>query len=439
MNLSKLREVLLDFQQSPLPKLTSRDGRLSKLPKKALSLIGPRRSGKTFRLYEEVESLLAQGVPKENILWINFEDDRLENPTAASMGNILQAYQELYPETPLRKVHAFFDEIQNVEGWERFIRRILDSEKMQVYLTGSSSRLLSREIATSLRGRTLSFEIFPFSFLETLQFHKIDPQDESSRGKARIKKAFRHYLRYGGFPEVLKLTGELHRKVLQEYLDLVIYKDMVERHQVHNTTLLKKLILHLLKNVAGNLSIHKVYKDFKSQGLKVAKDTLYQYLDYLSEAYSIFLVPLFTESLRKQAIHDQKIYPIDTGYVSACVNSLSQKRGSLLESFVFLQLRRAYPPSALKSQGIYYYLTRSGFEVDFVVSPRQRPEHLIQVCEEISEARTREREIRALSEAMEELELKQALLLTAEGEEIIQIKKRKIHVLPAWQWALGFK
>lgn len=428
----QIKEIISDFHQKQLPVFFQREFKGTGLSNKVFSIMGVRRSGKTFCFYQLIKEILAEGNSIQSVLFINFEDDRIYPLDKNILPEILNAYYELYPDKKDSTVYIFFDEIQNIEGWERFVRRILDTENVRIYVTGSSSKMLSKELSTSLRGRTVAREIFPLDFTEYLRFHNIAPVTESSRQRAQIAHLFESYLNNGGFPEAVNLSERERVDILQEYINLIIYKDLIERHNIKNISLVKYLIHYFLVNISNLFSINKLFNDLKSQGYKVSKDALFNYVSYLEDAYCFFSVPIFSASLKTRQVNPRKIYAVDHGLATASVWKLSEDYGRLLENIVFIHLRRVSP-----WRGIYYYMTAKGKEVDFVVSDKNKITGLIQVSYSLGLRTSREREIEALSQAMEELKVKQGLILTYSEEEIINLGKKKIIAKPVWEWALG--
>lgn len=306
---------------------------------------------------------------------------------------------------------------------------------MQLAITGSSARLLSREIATSMRGRALTTEIFPFSFREALRFQGIDLQDTGPWGAAKralYANRLRDYLLQGGFPEVQTLEGLNRQAILQGYVDVVILRDVVERHGVANIAPLRYLIRHLLSVPATLFSINRFHNDLKSQGIASGKNSLHDYLDYLTDAYLVDLVPIHSPSLRQQQVNPRKAYVIDTGLALAFRGQAQIDRGRLLENMIFNALRR-------KGQSITYYRSREGYEVDFHTLGPDGTAHLIQVCESLEQPDTRKRETRALTAAMRECGISRGLLVTLDETEQIQQADLQIDIVPAWRWLLESK
>lgn len=427
-----VEQLIADFHERSLPAVTNRHARLPWLPGKVDTVIGMRRTGKTCFVFQVIKDLLSRGVPKESVLYLNFEDERLLPMTVADMQMIPDIYYRRFPQLRDSQCTFFFDEIQNIDGWERFVRRILDTENIHICLTGSSAKLLSREIATSLRGRSVATEIFPFSFTEALGHAGIDTGDTLRPGakrRALLENKLEAYLLEGGFPEVQEIAAEHRVRILQDYLDVVILRDLVERHQISNTVPIRYMIRHLLNAPAGFFSINKFYNDLKSQGIPCGKNLLHEYLDHLSDAYLFFQVSLHTRSERARMVNPRKIYAIDTGLAQACSRNINRDWGHLLENFAFLELRR-------RNQMIEYYKTASGYEVDFFVTGRDGSESLLQVALEMKDKTTRQRELRALVDAMKETRLKEAVVVTLNEEEHLKVDSCDIHIVPAWLWAL---
>lgn len=305
--------------------------------------IGMRRVGKSYLIFQKIRALLESGIELEQILFINFEDDRLLPMSHTTLGQLLDAFYSLYPKNHDRECYFFLDEIQNVEDWAIVIRRFYDTKKVRLYLTGSSAKLLSKEIATSLRGRSIATEVWPYSFTEYWKAQNIAPPSQPF-GKKTADQFLSHYNDYftvGGFPAVQHLHENERRTVLQTYVDSVIFRDIIERYKITNIALIKYLIKSLIKNVSSPFAINKFYNDVKSQGIKVGKDTLYQYLEYIEDTFLAFTVPLFTESIRKMQVNAKKVYIVDNGLVRAQRLGLTLNHGNLFENQVYLDLRRA--------------------------------------------------------------------------------------------------
>jgi uncharacterized protein len=419
-------DIVADALARPLPAATPRSARLPWLVGKADAVVGMRRVGKTWLLFERMRELLDAGVPREDLLYVNFEDDRLGDLDVAALGRLVEAHDRARPETRRGSGAFFFDEIQLVEGWERLVRRLVDERAAHVCVTGSSAKLLSREIATSLRGRALTTEVFPFSFAEALKHAGIDVGARVSAGRrATLQSAAASYLRRGGFPEVQGLDEALRVRVLQDYLDVAILRDLIERHTITNAIALRRFVRQLMSSPASLVSVHKLLGDLKSQGLSVGKDSLHAWLEHVEDAYVFFTVPIHTSSERVRQSNPRKVYAVDPGLVTACARRGSADRGQLLETAVFGELRR-------RGSEIAYARTASGLEVDFVT-----PDGLVQVCAELDHSATRERELRGLRELMSERGLREATIVTELHEEHIALPEGRVRAVPFWRWALG--
>jgi len=426
-----LEQMIADFHERPLPELTHRELELPTLSGKIDAVIGMRRTGKTWFLFQIMRHYLEQGIPKEAMLYLNFDDERLLPMGAAELGRISEAYYRLFPGHRDRTCYFFFDEVQNISGWEVWLRRLVDTEPVQIAVTGSSAKLLSREIATALRGRALSTEMFPFSFREALAHEGVGDIPASRPGakrRALLDNRLRRYLLNGGFPEVQAVAEEHRIRILQEYVDVVILRDIVERYQVGNILPLRYLIRHLLAAPATLFSVNKFHNDLKSQGIACGKNTLHEYFEYLADAYLIYPISIHSRSERAKRVNPRKVYVIDTGLANAFLHRPQSDWGRLLENFVFMELRR-------KGLEIEYYRTVDGLEVDFIVTNRGGTQELYQVSLELRDARTREREVRALTTAMRETETEQGTILSLDATERIESDVGVIDVLPAWLWA----
>lgn len=362
--------------------------------------IGMRRTGKTTFLLQQIFNLLKEGISITQIFYANFEDDRLMAMDHKVLVDLCDAFYSMYPENHDRHCYLFFDEIQNVPDWPKVIRRFFDTKKVSIYLTGSSAKLLSKEIATSLRGRSLSTEIWPFSFTEFLLSKKIDySMPMGKKTYDGFIKQLSHYLHTGGFPEVISMPTDTKNRVLQDYVSAVIMRDIIERYNITNIVLIHYMIKSLLKNVGRSFSINKFFNDVKTQGIAASKNTLYEYLTYLEDAYLLFSVPIYAKSIRKVQSNPKKIYAIDPGLVGAYTLNISPNYGHLFENLIFLDLRRT-------NHEIYYYLTKEGYEIDFLSRTPQGEIKLWQVVWDLTNEKTMQRELRALQSAERELGVK---------------------------------
>lgn len=427
-----IKSILLDFQEMELKSGVPRRLHINPVRGKAAVCIGVRRSGKSTYLFQVIERLLSSGVSRQNILYLNFFDDRLHKIRQDNLRLITEAYYSIYPEKKnTETVYCFFDEIQTVPGWEPFVDRLMRTEKCEIYLTGSSARLLSREIATQMRGRALSWEIFPFSFREYLNYKGIDSGGAlSSKRRLLIQKAFEEYWETGGFPEVIGIDRHLRIKTHQEYFHTILFRDLVERYDIAHPKALIDLARWLVDNTASYYSVNSLTGYLKSLGHKAPKSAVSDYLEWFEEAYFLFTVRIFDASLARSNTNPKKIYCIDHALVPSVSSGMLVNSGHLLENLVFTALRRLH-------QKIYYYKTKTGREVDFIISLRGRERMMVQVCESMTDPQTRKREITALSEAMAEVGLKTSTVVTRIEEEKINTDGRIVELVPAWRFLLG--
>jgi predicted AAA+ superfamily ATPase len=432
-----IRQKLADALAFEPPRMTRREAQMPAIPGKAHAVIGMRRTGKTWFMYQCLQDRLNSGVPREGLVHFNFEDERLGGMEAGQLAWVLEEYYTRFPEFRDRqKVIFFFDEIQMVPGWETFVRRIMDSEKVEVFLSGSSARMLSREIATAMRGRTMETIVFPFSFREFLHHQGIeapaDPAFMPKTHRSKLERAFQDYLVCGGFPEAQQLADWHRISLLQGYVDTVVFRDVVERHGITNVVALRRLVRQLLGTAAGYFSVHRFYKDLRSQGVAVAKDALHQMLSHLEDAFLVRLVPLATTSERQRQSNPRKVYPIDPAIITAFDRSGKANSGHLLETVVLIELER-------RSAKVGYLFTPGGFEVDFLATEPQGKQMLIQVAADLSDKATREREFRSLADALPLYRRAQALLLTLTTTDALTAQSEAhagVTVRPAWEWIL---
>lgn len=429
--LDALKSMLLDFQEVPLETGVPRRMLLEPVRGKAAVCIGVRRSGKSTYMYQRIQQLIDSGVPRQNILYLNFFDDRIHNLRHESLGVIAEAYYSLYPEKKnTETIYCFFDEIQAVPGWEPFVDRMMRTEKCEVYLTGSSARMLSKEIATQMRGRALSWEMFPFSFREFLDSKGIESEGPlSTRKRLIVQKAFQEYWETGGFPEVLGLDERLRVKTHQEYLNAILFRDLVERHDIAHPKAVSDLAHWMIDNTASLYSVNRLSGYLKSLGHNAPRTAVSDYVAWFEDAYFLFTVRIYDASLARSNTNPKKVYCIDHALVTSAASGVLINSGHLLENLVFIALRRVYPE-------VFYYKTRSGREVDFVIPVRGHSKLLVQVCESLAGPQTRKRELASLEGAMAELGLKEAIIVTRNEEDTVETGLGTIRMVPAWRFLL---
>lgn len=414
----------------------------------ATVVMGVRRCGKTYRLFQEMESLEQAGVSPDRMLYFNFEDDRLAPVTSQTGDEVLQAYFEMYPESYEQGVYFFFDEIQEMVDWDIWLRRVIDTTKATIYVSGSSSKLLSEEVASAFRGRSVAYELSPYSFRECLRLLEPDVSFESTDAKplvlsseeeARVKRSLDEYLVRGGFPAVQEVSLQRAVRVLQGYAQQVVAKDVLERHNLGNPQAVSLFAQRLLVMSGRTLSIRKVENSLRSQGVAVGRSFLSSALGYFEDAFLLSTLSEFSRALSPSSSSMPKVYAVDVGLVMANSPAASQDMGQRLETLVYDELRRRASfgrPGSLSS----YRTERGAYEIDFVVGDALsgRGFELYQVSESVQADKTREREFRALGIAMEELGLDEGFLIVSEGEQRdLSVGRGTVHETPLWRWLLS--
>lgn len=430
-----LREkILLAIQTPPPVGLTRRDTRVPAIKGKAFAVIGMRRAGKTSFLHQCRADLVAAGRSPSRLLHFNFEDERLGSLGAARLGLIPDILFRLFPKPDAEPLTLFLDEIQRVAGWEVFARRLLDTPGHELFLSGSSARLLSSEIATSMRGRAWTITIQPFSFREYLRHHKLPIPDDArrltSRQRAALDHHFADYLEIGGFPEAQGLAAAERRQLLQNHVDVLILRDVIERHGAGNSTALRWLVRRLLGNAAGMFSVTRFAADLQSQGVAAGRDTLREYLAYLEDAFLLQTLPVASDSIKRRQVNPCKVYPADTGLIPVFTPGAKPNTGHALETVVFNALR-------LQGAEFGYVKTPEGSEVDFLASRADGSRELIQVCASVDDPATLARETRALEAAKALFPDARCLILTAESRLPFPAVPKEMKIQPAWEWLLS--
>jgi len=386
--------------------------------REVVDIIGPRRSGKSSVLKLLIKKLNLT----DNFLFINFEDPYfVTHNDPQVIEELVAVYQEYFQKN---LEYLFFDEIHALDLWERVVRKLRDSGKYKIFLTGSSSKLLSRELSTLLTGRHLSYSILPLSFGEFLSFKGVpivSKKDLILKEKTLLKN-FDEFLSTGGFPEIVKTNNIA---LLKQYYFDILQKDIVMRYDVRQKDILEKMGIYLITHSAKTLSIASLKKTFD-----LSYEAVSTYLDYFHEAFLTFELRQFSYSLKTQQKALKKMYTIDTGLANSISFRFSQDKGRLLEQCVFLEMKR-------RGIEVYYYKTKNNHEVDFVLKLPNREKQLIQVCWDITESDTRKREFDTLRQAMEELRLSKAVVLTYNSQETIGEGKNTISVLPVYKWLVG--
>jgi len=393
-----------------------------------------RRSGKSCFLWQCLGDLLAAGEPRESLVYLNFEDERLVGMDASDLSFLLESYFQIHPEfRDSAGITLFLDEIQLVTGWETFARRILDTEKVRLFLSGSSATMLSREVHTSMRGRAMEVTVFPFSFREALLHRNLLPEkpwDQLPKARrSTLENAFRTYLTDGGFPDAQGHETRDRRPLLQGYVDVAVLRDVIERHGVSNPLALRWLQRHLLGSPCAPFSIQKFYDALKSQGIPVAKDTLHAFLGHFEDAFLIRTTSLFTASERQRLVNPRKAYPSDPGLIPIYERTGRADPGHALETAVFIELLR-------RGCAVHYFRTSQGNEIDFHATGPDGEVHFIQVCANATDPHTFTREIRPLVQALQPQPHAKALLILLDPLPATTTVPPGIEIVPAVTWFL---
>ena len=385
-----------------------------------ISIIGPRRAGKTFFLFSLIKKL-------HNAVYLNFEDSRLAEANYKEIRDLIRTFIEIYGKNPK---YLFFDEVQNIKNWEKIVRELHDLKRYKIFITGSSSKLLSKEIVTQLRGRSISYLLLPFSFREFLNFKQIAIKKYLSKDEeAKIKNLLRSYIEFGGFPDVVKEKNKL--KILQEYSDLILFRDFIERHRIRNFDLARVLHMFVIQNFSKEVSLRSLFNRLKLN-IRVAKDSVYEYVTKLEDTMFFFFLRKFSKKVHLRETWPKKVYICDTGLTK--IIKYSQDYGRMMENIVFLELLRKKNLNPLIE--VFYFKIYNG-EVDFVVKEGLKVIQLIQVTYASGKDEVEQRELRSLLKASELLKCKNLLCITWDYESEEELKGKKIRFVPLWKWLYG--
>jgi predicted AAA+ superfamily ATPase len=424
-----LKTILAEWKEKTLPEIIKRDTKLplpvdNKFVNKAMVITGFRRTGKTYLLFFLIKKLL-ENYSKEEVVYINFEDERLPQKTEVLTG-LIPSCLSFFGKKPK---FLFLDEIQNIPLWSKWVRRILDNEKIHLFLTGSSSRLSSFELPTELRGRNWEVKVYPLSFKEFLRFKNFTVNLEEinylENKKAQIYHYFEEYLLYGGLPEVVLSPKEKKIELLQNYFQTVIKREILDRYQIKNELLIKTILKLLLNSSFFTLS--KLFNNLKSLGFKIGKTTLNNYLDYIESSYFLKSLLFYSPSVKNQLFYPRKPYFIDNGFITALSTKFSKNYGRLLENLVFWYFQR-------KEKEVFYYQDEKKNEVDFVLKNEEKVEALYQVCFDFSDLETKERELKALLKGGKKLGCNNLNIITTTKSKDAD---KKIQVIDIVSFLLG--
>lgn len=430
MDKNKLFGILNDwnFWDKPLPEFVARTSYQEKINNfltsgEVIVLKGIRRSGKSTLMINNIRHLISMGLEYKDILFVNFEDPRFDGEQdSALLEQILEVYKEFINNET--KPHIFLDEIQNVENWEKWVLTGYELKRAHFYITGSSSRLLSREFGTALSGRFLGINVFPLSFREYLSFRQMSFPDRKIlvTQKINYKKAFNDYIKEGGFPKLVYLEDDLKREEIIMYYETIILKDIVARYNLKSYDNVKKVSLYLLSNIGKSLNLNKV-----RIALSLSYDLADRYFEYLKDTYLLFEVNQYNYSISKQFAGHRKVYCIDNGILAHTSFRISEDYGRYLENLVFIELRR---------RGCEVYFHQGKKECDFLIKEGAHIVLAIQVCRTLFEAETKKRESEGLIEAITLYGLTEGMILTEDEEDELNVEGYKIIVKPVWRWLL---
>lgn len=428
MKMETLQRIVAEWlSDTPIPALTPRSLRVDvENLESILAIVGPRRAGKTYFMFQIVKSLIDSGKAKrEEILFIDFEDFRLKEFTHEDVSDLFIVFKKLAGKSPK---YLFFDEVQNLQDWSRILRTLHNRRKYRIIISGSNSSLLSREIATELRGRYLDEIMLPFSFAEFLSSRNIAFDDVSllTECRSEVLAAFDEFVADGGFPEVAsKSASSDKRKILQNYYNTIFYRDIIERHGIKAEHILDKMMRNILENYGGQFSISKFEKQLKSAGLHGSKRTLANYLGFMEDAFFVLASEKFSYSPMTRTMNPCKVYLIDNGFAFLGSPS-SENRGKRLENLVAQELSR--------HRNELFYFKGKG-ECDFIVKSGTRPILAIQVCWELNQTNEK-REFTGLAEAMKEFKIKNGIIITYAQESKTKWNNLEFPLVPAWKWLL---
>ncbi len=423
-----LKTLLYEWKDRKFPRIIGRDIHLDTLPQKetkmATVITGFRRIGKTYMLYGAIEKLL-ETHSREEVVYINFEDERIINPTTDILTDLIPEIQAVYGKKPK---YLFLDELQLVPNWSKWVRRILDSESIQIFITGSSSKMSSAELPTELRGRAWEIKVYPLTFREFLNFKKtaIDfeklafVKDEA----ARFHFLFDEYLIFGGLPAVVLTPSEKKLELLQSYFQTVVQKDIAERHKIDNDTALKTLLKLVLNSTY--ITISKLHNSLKGLGIPVGKSTVDNYLSYVESSYFMNELYIHSPSVINQLQYPRKVYFVDTGFMTALSTKFSKNMGRLFENFIFHLLTQ-------KNETMYYYKDDKDNEVDFAVLEDGKTTALFQACFDLTDEETLSREVKSLIRAGKVLNCKNLNLISIEKPDIYKLPQ-EIKFIPAAEY-----
>jgi len=431
-----IKTILASWKSKDLPEIIKREldlgSYVSLKPRKIIVITGFRRVGKTYAVLDLIKGLLNNN-SREEVVYINFEDERIPEKIEF-LTQLIPTIKEFFSKNIK---FLFLDEIQDIQKWSKWVRRIYDNESFEIFVTGSSSKTSSRHIPTELRGRFLEIKIFPLSFSEFLKFKKevfdIKTIQYSDNEKGKLMRLLNEYLEYGALPEIVLSRENKKFEISQSYYKTVIRRDLVERYNIKNEEVLKALLRLLLNS--KQYSISKLYNTLKSLNYEVGKTTIQKYLGYIEDSYFMFSVPVFSYKVKDQLQYPRKNYFIDNSFINSISTKFSKNFDRMYENIVAVYLLKKF------GDNVFYWESEKKEEVDFVIKENIKVSQLIQVCYNISDLETKKREVKTLLKASKELKCKNLLIVNSnyeneKTEEWFGIKG-KIKYIPLWKWLLN--
>ena len=438
-SLETLRTVVAEGALGELPPVIDRDIEIARVPNRAGVIIGPRRCGKTYRMVQHARELMAGGVPRSHMLFIDYEDDRLAPFGTRLIAETVDEFSALLQQRGERpdRLFLFLDEVQNVPEWGRQLRRILKDQRFEVIVSGSSAKMLSTEIATEFKGRGIATEMLPLSFREFLRFRGTEGLEDDRTNDARLmlRGEFEAYLRIGGFPEAQGLPERVRIQLLQQLASTIIAKDVCERHNLPPTGVVA-FARQVLRTSGREFSANKAYHAMKSAHIPLARDTAFALPGLCEDAFLFFTVSQLARSYRVQKQGVRKVYAVDPGLQFAVSPASAEDLGQRLECAIYLQLRRG--ATGMRDGSIALYRTKDGREVDFAIGDAASEEasRLVQVAVNVEDADTARREYGALSAALDETRLDRGELVVLDATRALPPQDERIVVISAWDWFL---
>ena len=428
-----MKRVLIEWERKDFPEIIERDVEINLSPEEIISITGIRRSGKTFLLLWIAKNLLRE-LSREEILYINFEHELLRNIEVRDVRKIFEIHSELYR----RNIkYILFDEIQKVEGWEVLLRRLYDERKYHLFITGSTQELRPRDLAYSLRGRTINYTIFPLNFGEFLRFKRYRFDEKEiliEEEKGRLLKLLTEFIKFGGFPDVVFKENEMEKiKMISSYFDTIILRDIIEKYEIRNSRLLELFIKYVLSISSFYFSGTKAENYFKSIGYRCSKATLLNFFDYAEKSFLLFKSEIFSPKIKDRSQYPVKVYCMDNSFINWVNPRFSENLGANMENIVAIELLRRKETSNID---FYYWKDYQGREVDFVIKEGVRTRELIQVTYASSRDEIENREIKSLIKASEQLGCKDLRIITWDYEDKLVVDDREIKCIPLWKWLL---